>query len=65
MSRTTLEQLHACPFCAQAGFTRIGLRQHFCTRAPVLADESARNHKGSRKLTHAEWFRVVTGKETA
>lgn len=52
-------QLYTCPFCGQHGYTRIGLRQHFCTRAPALGDESPRTHKGSRKLTHAEWFEAV------
>ena len=58
----TLESLHACPFCGQAGYTRIGLRQHFCPRAPALSGEESRNHKGSRKLTHDEWFSAVNGK---
>lgn len=61
---SALETLHACPFCSQPGFTRLGLRHHFCTRAPALSGEESRNHKGSRKLTHDEWFNAVTGKET-
>lgn len=60
-----LESLHACPFCGQEGFTRLGLRQHFCIRAPALSGEEPRNHKGSRKLTHDEWYRAVHGKERA
>lgn len=60
-------QLYTCPFCAQRGYTRVGLRQHFCIQAPALSGEDdRRNHKGSRKLTHSEWFRVVNpGREAA
>lgn len=63
ISRTTREQLHGCPFCAAQGFTRLGLRQHFCIRAPHLPDEGPRNHKDSRKLTRDEWLGAVSGNE--
>lgn len=60
-----IEMLYGCPFCRQHGFTRLGLRQHFCTRAPALPGEDARNHKGSRKLTTDEWRLAVAGKEAS
>lgn len=51
-----------CPFCG-ATFSLIGLRQHWCAKAPDLIPGVKINRKGTRMLTRKEWLSAVTTRE--
>lgn len=52
------ELLITCPGCQRTGFTRLGLRAHFCYGTATKGHATK-----SRKLTHEQWKSAVDAAE--
>jgi hypothetical protein len=55
------EPLYFCEFCSVHGFTRRGLRQHWCPSKPGRK----KKHRETRQLTHKDWLTMVTNQDCA
>jgi hypothetical protein len=54
------EALYHCQFCNVGGFTRRGLRVHWCKANPRRQEEAT-----SRALSHEQWQKMVDSQDHA
>ena len=52
------EQLYQCVFCDQGGFTRRGLRQHWCDASPA-----AKRTRKTVQLSQDQWQSMTMAQE--